>query len=827
MKFEARLTGEASTLARPHAAMLERLPATLPRVDPDRAREVGDAVRRRARLPARAPRAPRRPAGGRARAPVRGGGARRDRSGLRPHRDARRRPRSRTRRQAALRKRRLLARWRQEVDAVFQAIQPALDARLHPPTGRDGSSSRSTPAASRCRPSSCGAASAAGAFACRWRSTAPAGRTPSCAACSAAATRARGATLFAGVGGAADATPLDAWIVESGEALHACTRAGRVRRGGRRDLDRPELRPPPRLSRRPDAARSTRRSRPASRARRRSPPTPAACASRRGRGALRHAPEVVQAFVRDLFLTGNGTLFVNNTFVEWAAVQAIRRAQPRLLVARYGVRDKMKPFSSLLLFSQPRASDQIPEIEDPVGSFVDVEQLSHYVWLNAEKSAGLSPAHAASPARRGHRRRCWRFGRARPPPIPTPQRRGRRPRPASPTSAPRWRSGSACRRRPRAGPSRALLGLRRRTQRPRTGEVYDFAHRRCPTSDPLRFVTAADAVVEPSPWGPHEWLSRAGLTAAEQLMLVRVTHAAGQGPRLPSAPGDGGDHLRRLGPRRAMGRPRLAHARPGRDRPHPDGRRPRHLQRRRRTTWSSSPSSRRPCSRARPSSTSPARSRGPRCGRRRRDAERRCRRSSSPARSTPRAPSTPTCAIACARRGVRRAGDGSRRPRRAGLRAGHPGGGRRPRRRRRSRARCAPPAIAARPSTPCCAAPARWCPALHADGRIDGVLGLGGGGGTAMITAAMRTLPVGVPKLMVSTLASGNTAPYVDVTDITLMPSVVDIAGLNPAVAADPRQRRRRHRRHGRQARRRRRGRATSRRGRCSPRRCSASPRRA
>ena len=71
-------------------------------------------------------------------------------------------------------------------------------------------------------------------------------------------------------------------------------------------------------------------------------------------------------------------------------------------------------------------------------------------------------------------------------------------------------------------------------------------------------------------------------------------------------------------------------------------------------------------------------------------------------------------------------------------------------------------------------------PALHRDGRIDGVLGLGGGGGTAMITAAMRTLPVGVPKLMVSTMASGNTAPYVDVNDITLMSSVVDIAGLNP-----------------------------------------------
>jgi len=71
-------------------------------------------------------------------------------------------------------------------------------------------------------------------------------------------------------------------------------------------------------------------------------------------------------------------------------------------------------------------------------------------------------------------------------------------------------------------------------------------------------------------------------------------------------------------------------------------------------------------------------------------------------------------------------------------------------------------------------------PRLYADGRIQGVLALGGGGGTTMSAAAMRTLPVGVPKLIVSTMASGNTAPYVDVKDITLMYSVVDIAGLNP-----------------------------------------------
>lgn len=68
---------------------------------------------------------------------------------------------------------------------------------------------------------------------------------------------------------------------------------------------------------------------------------------------------------------------------------------------------------------------------------------------------------------------------------------------------------------------------------------------------------------------------------------------------------------------------------------------------------------------------------------------------------------------------------------------------------------------------------------LVADGRIDGVISLGGGGGTALGTAAMRALPTGFPKLMVSTLASGNTAHYVGSKDITMMPSIVDVAGLN------------------------------------------------
>ena len=68
---------------------------------------------------------------------------------------------------------------------------------------------------------------------------------------------------------------------------------------------------------------------------------------------------------------------------------------------------------------------------------------------------------------------------------------------------------------------------------------------------------------------------------------------------------------------------------------------------------------------------------------------------------------------------------------------------------------------------------------LQRDGKIDGVISLGGGGGTAIATAGMRALPLGFPKLMFSALASGNIAQYVGVKDIVMMPSVVDVAGLN------------------------------------------------
>lgn len=70
-------------------------------------------------------------------------------------------------------------------------------------------------------------------------------------------------------------------------------------------------------------------------------------------------------------------------------------------------------------------------------------------------------------------------------------------------------------------------------------------------------------------------------------------------------------------------------------------------------------------------------------------------------------------------------------------------------------------------------------PRLYAEGRFDGVMALGGSGGSSIACAGMRALPYGVPKLMVSTVAGGDVSAYVGVKDIVMMPSIVDISGLN------------------------------------------------
>jgi uncharacterized protein (UPF0261 family) len=68
---------------------------------------------------------------------------------------------------------------------------------------------------------------------------------------------------------------------------------------------------------------------------------------------------------------------------------------------------------------------------------------------------------------------------------------------------------------------------------------------------------------------------------------------------------------------------------------------------------------------------------------------------------------------------------------------------------------------------------------LYEKGRFDGIIGMGGSGGSSIISSAMRALPIGVPKVLVSTIASGDVSFYVRGKDITMMPSIVDVAGLN------------------------------------------------
>lgn len=78
-----------------------------------------------------------------------------------------------------------------------------------------------------------------------------------------------------------------------------------------------------------------------------------------------------------------------------------------------------------------------------------------------------------------------------------------------------------------------------------------------------------------------------------------------------------------------------------------------------------------------------------------------------------------------------------------------------------------------------CAGAAATVQALHDEGEFDGIFGMGGTGGTTVVTASMRILPLGIPKVCVSTTASGDVAAYVGTRDITMIPSIVDVAGIN------------------------------------------------
>ncbi len=107
-------------------------------------------------------------------------------------------------------------------------------------------------------------------------------------------------------------------------------------------------------------------------------------------GALNRAAgrdPVLRDFLQSVLLNGNGTLLLNNTFVEWATMQAIRRARPALVAASFGIRNKVKPFSSLLIYSDQEETNPIPTQADVLGSYVDLEIFYQYIFEECEKYA--------------------------------------------------------------------------------------------------------------------------------------------------------------------------------------------------------------------------------------------------------------------------------------------------------------------------------------------------------------------------------------------------------------------------------------------------------
>ena len=376
MQFTPALTGAAGTLARQHGDTLARLPATVhafilvelekwPLLFAPEQRYQRALLDHLSRTPARE-----------LQQAVAGVARIESESGV--DRLSERNPaRFQDEAQALLRRRGLIAGWRAAVDAFFQNIDPRLEAQLYPadaPRRLVVQIYGSGIAVQRER---------------LWKPFTGVGmRVP--LNLEGADTTERFLRQLAGVAAAASGapalltqaieSPLDGWIIESHEALHAlCDAPGPASLTGlsydrlrpyRDDLTRALYRKVQGGVESPQAFAAYARSLQIA------PPA----------GTLLYPADILLAFVRDVLITGNGTLLMNNTFVEWAAIQALRRAQPRVLITRFGVRDRLKPFSSMVLFSQPRPTDRIPVAQDPAGSFIDVEQLSYYIWLNAEKN---------------------------------------------------------------------------------------------------------------------------------------------------------------------------------------------------------------------------------------------------------------------------------------------------------------------------------------------------------------------------------------------------------------------------------------------------------
>jgi hypothetical protein len=89
----------------------------------------------------------------------------------------------------------------------------------------------------------------------------------------------------------------------------------------------------------------------------------------------------LSGFIRDLLLSGNGALLFGNSFVEWGASEAMRRAQPQLMICSFGIRRKLKPFSSLAVFEDQGRANPAPEQDDAPASLIDAQILAEYVYL--------------------------------------------------------------------------------------------------------------------------------------------------------------------------------------------------------------------------------------------------------------------------------------------------------------------------------------------------------------------------------------------------------------------------------------------------------------
>jgi len=94
---------------------------------------------------------------------------------------------------------------------------------------------------------------------------------------------------------------------------------------------------------------------------------------------------LLRKFVMDVYLSGNGALIFSNAFVQWAASEAIRRARPRVLFARFGMRTKPRPFTGIAIFENQQRISALPDVDDPQGSALDAVVLARYIQLSAQR----------------------------------------------------------------------------------------------------------------------------------------------------------------------------------------------------------------------------------------------------------------------------------------------------------------------------------------------------------------------------------------------------------------------------------------------------------